>query len=211
VCGSSCGLSDFGDGSTHQSIEDVAIMSAIPNMTILTPVDSAETRLAVRAAAEHPGPVYMRVNRNPVLDVLTKDDTFKIGRHRVLREGNDILLLAHGVMVEKALEAAEMLVKEGLGAKVVSISTMKPFDYEGIADMARGMKGVVTAEEHSYIGGLASATALALRSSAVPMDYLAINDVFGESAHYAEQLQAAFGLTADNVANKARKLATGKP
>jgi transketolase len=153
----------------------------------------------------------MRVNRNPVLDVLTKDDTFKIGRHRVLREGNDILLLAHGVMVEKALEAAEMLVKEGLGAKVVSISTMKPFDYEGIADMARGMKGVVTAEEHSYIGGLASATALALRSSAVPMDYLAINDVFGESAHYAEQLQAAFGLTADNVANKARKLATGKP
>jgi transketolase len=211
VCGSSCGLSDFGDGSTHQSIEDVAIMSAIPNMTILTPVDSAETRLAVRAAAEHPGPVYMRVNRNPVLDVLTKDDTFKIGRHRVLREGNDILLLAHGVMVEKALEAAEMLVKEGLSAKVVSISTMKPFDYEGMANMARGMKGVVTAEEHSYIGGLASATALALRSSAVPMDYLAINDVFGESAHYAEQLQAAFGLTADNVANKARKLATGKP
>jgi transketolase len=211
VCGSSCGLSDFGDGSTHQSIEDVAIMSAIPNMTILAPVDSAETRLAVRAAAEHPGPVYMRVNRNPVLDVLSKDDTFKIGRHRVLREGKDILLLAHGVMVEKTLAAAVLLEKEGLSAKVVSISTMKPFDYEGVAKMAEEMKGVVTAEEHSYIGGLASATALALRRSAVPMDYLAINDVFGESAHYPEQLQAAFGLTADNIAQKARKLATGKP
>lgn len=207
VCGSSCGLSDFGDGSTHQSIEDVAIMSAIPNMTILTPVDAAETRLAVRAAAAHPGPVYMRVNRNPVLDVLTRDDTFTIGRNRVLREGKDILLLAHGVMVEKALAAAELLEKEALSAKVVSVSTMKPFDYEGIAKMARGMKGVITAEEHTYIGGLASATALALRCSAVPMDYLAINDVFGESSHHPEELQTAFGLTADNLARKARRLA----
>jgi transketolase len=112
-------------------------------------------------------------------------------------------------MVEKALAAAELLEKEGLSAKVVSISTMKPFDYEGVAKMAQRMKGVVTAEEHSYIGGLASATALALRTSAVPMDYLAINDVFGESAHYPEQLQAAFGLTADSIAQKARKLAEG--
>jgi transketolase len=210
VCGSSCGLSDFGDGSTHQSIEDVAIMSAIPNMTILTPVDAAETRLAVRAAAAHSGPVYIRVNRNPVLDVLSKDDTLAIGQNRVLREGRDILLLAHGVMVEKALAAAELLEKEGLSARVVSISTMKPFDYEGVARMAQGMKGVITAEEHSYIGGLASATALALRSSATPMDYLAIDDVFGESAHYPEQLQAAFGLTADNIAHKARRLAAAR-
>lgn len=115
------------------------------------------------------------------------------------------------IMVEKALVAAVLLEKEGLSAKVVSISTMKPFDYEGIADMARGMKGVVTAEEHSYIGGLASATALALRSSAVPMDYLAINDIFGESAHHPDELQVAFGLTVDNIAQKARKLAAGKP
>jgi transketolase len=210
VCGSSCGLSDFGDGSTHQSIEDVAIMSAIPNMTILTPSDATETRLAVRAAAAHSGPVYMRVNRNSVLDVLTEDDTFKIGQIRVLREGKDILLLAHGVMVEKALAAAALLEKEGLSSRVVSISTMKPFDYQGVAKLAQGMKGVVTAEEHTCIGGLAAATAMALRSSAVPMDYLAINDVFGESAHHPDELQVAFGLTADNIAHKARKLATGK-
>ena len=207
VCGSSCGLSDFGDGSTHQSIDDVAIMSVIPNMTILTPVDATETRLAVRAAAAHPGPVYIRVNRNPVLDVLSKDDTFTIGHGRMLKEGRDILLLAHGVMVEKALQAAATLAKEGASAKVVSISTMKPFDYEGVAKLARGMKGVVTAEEHSYIGGLASATALALRASATPMDYVAINDMFGESAHHPEELQVAFGLTADNIAQKARTLA----
>jgi transketolase len=207
VCGSSAGLSDYGDGSTHQSVDDVALMSAIPNMTVLTPCDATETRLAVRAAAAHAGPVYIRVNRNPVLDVLPKDATFKIGQNRVLKEGRDILLVAHGVMVEKALQAAELLAKEGISAKVVSISTMKPFDYEGVAKLAQGMKGVVTAEEHSYIGGLAAATALALRQSAVPMDYLAVNDVFGESAHKPEDLQVAFGLTAENIAQKARKLA----
>jgi transketolase len=207
VCGSSAGLSDYGDGSTHQSVDDVAIMNAIPNMTILTPCDATETRLAVRAAAAHPGPVYIRVNRNPVLDVLPKDATFKIGQNRVLKEGKDILLMAHGVMVEKALQAAEMLEKEGISTKVLSIGTMKPFDYEGVAKLAAGMKGVVTAEEHSYIGGLAAATALALRESKVPMDYLAVNDVFGESAHKPEDLQVAYGLTPENLAAKARKLA----
>ena len=206
ICGSSCGLSDYGDGSTHQSIDDVAIMNAIPNMTILTPCDATETRLAVRAAAEHQGPVYIRVNRNPVLDVLPKEATFRIGQNRMLREGRDILLLAHGVMVEKALAAAELLQKEGLSAAVVSISTMKPFDYDGVAKLAKGKKCVVTAEEHSYIGGLATATALALRESAVPMDYLAVNDVYGESAHRPEDLQVAYGLTPECLAAKARKL-----
>ncbi len=206
VCGSSAGLSDYGDGSTHQSIDDVAIMNAIPNMTILTPCDALETRLAVKAAAAHPGPVYIRVNRNPVLDVLPKDATFKIGQNRVLKEGKDVLLIAHGVMVEKALQAAELLEKEGISTKVLSVGTMKPFDYEGVAKLAQGMKGVVTAEEHSYIGGLAAATALALRESKVPMDYLAVNDVFGESAHKPEELQVAYGLTPENLAKIARKL-----
>jgi transketolase len=206
VCGSSAGLSDYGDGSTHQSVDDVAIMMAIPNMTILTPCDATEMRLAVRAAAAHQGPVYIRVNRNPVLDILPKEATFTIGQNRLLKEGRDVLLVAHGVMVEKALQAAEMLDKEGVSTAVLSISTMKPFDYEGVAKLAKGKKAVVAAEEHSYIGGLAAATALALRTSAVPMDYLAINDVFGESAHNPADLQVAYGLTADNMANKARAL-----
>ena len=206
ICGSSCGLSDYGDGSTHQAIEDVASMSAIPNMTVLTPVDATEVRLAVRAAAAIQGPVYMRVNRNPVLDLLDKDATFELGKYRILRQGSDVLLLAHGVMVEKTLTAATLLEKEGVGAKVASVGTMKPFNYSGAAELARGMKGVVTVEEHSYIGGLAAAMAFALRRSSVPMDYVALNDTFGESAHKPEDLQSAYGLTAENIAGKAREL-----
>jgi transketolase len=206
ICGSSCGLSDYGDGSTHQAIEDVAIMSAIPNMTVLTPVDATEVRLAVRAAAAIQGPVYFRVNRNPVLDILDKDATFEVGKFRILRQGGDVLLLAHGVMVEKALAAAAILEKEGISAKVASVGTMKPFNYQGAVELAQGMKGVVTAEEHSYIGGLAAATAFALRCSSVPMDYVALNDTFGESAHKPEDLQTTYGLTADNIAAKARNL-----
>ncbi len=206
ICGSSCGLSDYGDGSTHQAIEDVAIMCAIPNMTVLTPVDAMETRLAVRAAAVIQGPVYIRVNRNPVLDILDKDATFELGKYRILRPGKDVLLLAHGVMVEKAFVAAEQLEKEGISAKVASVATMKPFNYRGAAELAQGMKGVVTVEEHSCIGGLAAAMAFALRRSSVPMDYVAINDTFGESAHKPEDLQTAYGLTAENIAAKATNL-----
>jgi len=204
ICGSSCGLSDYGDGSTHQAIDDVAIMRAIPNMTVLTPVDATEARLAVKTAAEIDGPVYIRVNRNPVLDVLDKNATFELGKFRVLRDGKDVLLLAHGVMVEKALAAAEILQKEGVSAKVVSAATMKPFNYAGVVELARGMKGVVTAEEHNFLGGLAAATAFALRRARVPMEFVAVNDTFGESAHNPADLQTAYGLTAENIAAKAR-------
>ena len=197
ICGSSCGLSDYSDGATHQSIEDVAIMSAIPNMTVLTPLDATEVRLVVRAAAAIQGPVYMRVNRNPVLDLLDKDATFELGKYRILREGGDVLLLAHGVMVEKALAAAALLEKDGLSAKVASVSTMKPFNYQGALELALGMKGVVTAEEHTCIGGLAAAMAFALRRSSVPMDYVAVEDTFGQSAFKTEELQLAYGLTAE--------------
>ncbi len=206
ICGSSCGLSDYGDGSTHQAVEDVAIMCAIPNMAVLTPVDATEVRLAVRAAAAIQGPVYIRVNRNPVLDLLDKDASFDLGKYRVLRQGSDVLLLAHGVMVEKALAAATLLEKEGVSAKVASVGTMKPFNYQGAAELAQGMNGVVTAEEHNYIGGLAAAMAFALRRSSVPMDFVALNDTFGESAHKPEDLQTAYGLTAENIAGKARDL-----
>jgi len=206
ICGSSCGLSDYGDGSTHQAIEDVAIMCAIPNMTVLTPVDATEVRLAVRAAAAIPGPVYIRVNRNPVLDLLDKTASFELGKYRLLRPGSDVLLLAHGVMVEKALSAAMLLEKEGISAKVASVGTMKPFNYQGAVELAQGMKGVVTVEEHSYIGGLAAAMAFALRRSPVPMDFVAMNDTFGESAHRPEDLQTAYGLTAENIAGKAGNL-----
>ncbi len=206
ICGSSAGLSDYGDGSTHQAIDDLAIMRAIPNMTVLTPVDAAETRLAVKAAAAIHGPVYLRVNRNPVLDLVDKTDQADLGAWRIFREGSDVLILAHGVMVEKALLAAAQLEKDGISAKVASVAIMKPFNYEGVAKLARGMKAVVTAEEHSFIGGLAAATAIALRRSRIPMDFVAVNDTFGESAHKPEELQMAYGLTPEHIVSKVKDL-----
>lgn len=201
ICGSSSGLSDFGDGSTHQAVEDVAIMTAIPNMTVFTPADADEVRLAVRAAAEIEGPVYIRVVRND-LPTYTKGE-FKPGKLSILRPGNDVAIIAHGVMVEAAMNAAEILEAKGISACVVNASTMKPFDSEGVQQLAQQVKAIVTAEDHSRIGGLASHVALALRQSSTPMDYVAIDDRFGQSAHSAKELMEYYGLTAEAIVDKA--------
>ena len=206
ICGSSSGLSDYGDGATHQSIEDVSIMSAIPNMTVLTPCDVNETRMAVRKAAEIEGPVYLRLVRNDVPDVLELDDDYEIGKLRTIKQGDDIAIIAHGVMVEKALEAAKELEAEGISTRVVNAGTMKPFDYQGVLDIAKDVKGIITAEDHTFIGGLASKTALALRQSDVKMDYVAVEDLFGQSAHDVEDLMRHYGLTVENIVSKAKKL-----
>lgn len=206
ICGSSSGLSDFGDGSTHQDLEDLALMGAIPGMTVLTPCDAAETRQAVRAAAQIEGPVYIRVVRNDVPDYIGEKDRFELGRLRVLREGGDVAVFAHGSMVEHAMHAAELLEQKGVHAKVVNVATFKPFDFEGAAAIARSVRAVITAEDHNYLGGLASVTALALRTCATPMDYVAVEDRFGQSAHSVGELMAHYGLTADNIAKKALAL-----
>lgn len=206
ICGSSSGLSDFGDGSTHQAVEDIAIMSAIPNMTVLTPCDAAQTRQAVRAAAEIEGPVYIRVVRNEVPEYIEAGGKLVPGKVQVLREGTDAAIFAHGVMVEAAMDAADALQKEGISAKVVNVPTMKPFDNEGVAKIAGEVKAVVTAEDHTYIGGLASAAALALRRSSTPMEYVAIDDAFGQSAHSARELMEHYGLTADAIVRKIKGL-----
>ena len=206
VCGSSSGLSDFGDGSTHQAIEDIAIMSAIPNMTVLTPCDAEETRKAVHAAAAHEGPVYIRTNRNDLKDYTDASTPFEIGKVSVVKDGTDVAIFAHGTMIEVSMKAAEELEKSGISAKVVNVSTMKPFDAEGVRKIAESVKAVVTAEEHTYIGGLAANTALAMRGVNVPMDFVAVNDEFGQSAHSAVELMVHYGLTPENVAAKAKAL-----
>jgi len=206
ICGSSAGLSDFGDGSTHQSPDDMAIMNVIPNMVVLTPADANETRAAVHAAAAHEGPVYIRVCRNDVLDVTPADQPFEIGKMHVLREGTDAVIFAMGTMVERALDAAEQLAKENIQVKVVNVSTLKPFDAEAARALSAGCKAVLAAEEASYIGGLTGALATALRKSAVPMDYVAIEDVFGQSAHSAEELMEFYGLTAENIVSKLKAM-----
>lgn len=206
ICGSSSGLSDFGDGSTHQMVDDIAIMSAIPNMTVLTPCDATETRQAVRNAAEISGPVYIRIMRNDMKDYIQEDSAFALGKLRTLREGSDLAIIAHGVMVEQAMNAAFELEKDGISAKVINVCTMKPFPYSELAEVSKTVKAIITAEDHNYIGGLASQTALALRTSSTPMDYVAMNDVFGQSAHSIDDLMAHYALTYRNIVDKAKAL-----
>jgi len=206
ICGSSAGFSDFGDGSTHQSVEDLAIMNSIPNMTILTPVDANETAAAVFAAADHDGPIYIRLCRNDVLDITPEGQHFEIGKLSILREGTDCVIFAMGTMVERALDAADMLEQDGVSVKVVNVSTLKPFDFAGAEAMTRGTKAVLSAEEASFIGGLTSVLATALRKSTVPMDYVAVEDVFGQSAQSAEELMDLYGLTAENMVRKLKAM-----
>ncbi|MFC1920988.1 transketolase family protein [Chloroflexota bacterium] len=210
ICGSSAGFSDYGDGSTHQAIEDVAVMNAIPNMTVLTPCDAEETRQAVREAATINGPVYIRLGRDDVPDFIRPEDTFELGKMRVLKDGKDIVLFAHGNMVSAAMTAAAELEKNHISTKVVSVSTMKPFNCNSAIKLTEGAKAVVTAEEHSYIGGLTSAVCLALRKTKIPVDYVAVEDSFGQSAHNAVELMIHYGLTSENIVIKANNLLAGK-
>lgn len=206
ICGSSSGLSDYGDGSTHQMVDDIAIMSAIPNMTVFAPCDASETRQVVRKAAELQGPVYIRVMRNNMPDYIKENTPFAFGKLHTLKDGRDIALVAHGVMVDAAMNAAIELEKHGISARVINACTLKPFPYEDLSNIASQVKAVVTAEDHNYIGGLACHAALALRKSKTPMDFVAMNDVFGQSAHSVDDLMSFYGLTSQNIVNKALQL-----
>ncbi len=206
ICGSSAGLSDFGDGATHQSLEDIALMTALPNMTVLTPADATETEQCVIAAKDIEGPVYIRLSRNDVLDVVEPDQPFELGKLRILKKGTDVLILAYGTMIERALNAAELLEEKGISAQVVSVATLKPFPYEAVEAMAEKFKGVVTVDEHNYIGGLASIVGLALKKSKTPFDYVAVEDRYGQSAHHVDSLYDFYGLTAENIAKKSSDL-----
>lgn len=206
IIGSSCGISDFGDGATHQGIEDIAIMRALPNMTILAPVDGIETRKMVRAAVDYEGPVYIRIPRNEVPDVSDENQKFEIGKPIVMRDGTDITVFAHGYMVYKALKAAETLDKQGVSLRIVNVGTMKPIDEDAITDLADGVKGIVTVEEHTIIGGLASAVAFILKGRAIPMEAIAVQDCFGQSALDYEQLLEHYGLTDTAIVQVVHKI-----
>ena len=194
IVGSSCGLSDFGDGATHQGIEDIAIMRALPNMTVLSPADGIETAKMTKAMVEYDGPVYIRILRNEVPDVTDEKQEFKIGRPSLIKEGKDIVIFAHGYMVYKALKAAETLEEKGISVRIVNVSTLKPVDEEAIKKFTSGVKGIVTVEEHSIIGGLASIVAYIMRGQAIPMEAVAVQDCFGQSALDWEQLLDHYGL-----------------
>ena len=207
ICGSSCGLSDFGDGKTHQSIEDGNIIKTLPNLTVLNPVDAVETKKIVEAALKHNGPVYIRVNRND-LPVFTKPEgEYQIGKMYPIVDGKDIVIFATGVMVSKAVEAAEVLAKEGISAQVINVSSLKPLPKEEILKYAKGKKAIVTAEEAVKIGGLGSEIAAAIIGEInVPFEQIAIDDEFGTSAHKYEELLDKYGLTVENIVKAAKKV-----
>lgn len=206
VIGSSSGLSDFGDGATHQSVEDIAIMRAIPGMTVLAPADAVETRKMLEVVTAYDGPVYIRISRNDLPDVFPEDMSFEIGKPYVLREGKDITVFAHGVMVSKALAAAEELLKEGISLKVVNVSSLKPVDEKAILELAGGVEGVITVEEHSCIGGLSSIVTGILRGKAIPVEIIAIQDMFGQSAGNYQELLDCYGLNEVEIIKAARRI-----
>jgi transketolase len=210
VCGSSSGLSDFGDGSTHQAVEDLALMRAIPNVTVLAPVDAVETEKMIKAMVQVKGPMYLRVNRNVMPDITDPNEPYHIGKMSTVRQGKDVVVFAHGIMVSRSLEAAKSLENKGVDVKVVNVSTLKPLDREAIIAHAKGMKAVVVAEEHSVIGGLCSAVADALRSELVPIEFVGIQDSFGTSAHNYEELLEKYNLTSSAVQVAIEKMIAGK-
>jgi transketolase len=215
ICYTNCnvkfGLSHSGlcvgeDGGSHQSIEDIALMRELPHMTIFVPCDPTETKKAVMAAAEINGPVYIRVARPVCDDITTEDTPFIPGKANVMKEGHDVCLIACGLMVPKALAAAEALEKEGISAAVVNMHTIKPIDKETVLKMNESCKAIVTVEEHSIIGGLGSAVAEVLAGhNGAKFGMVGIQDKFGKSGK-PDQLFEQYGLTVDNIVKTAKGL-----
>ena len=210
ICGSSCGLSDFGDGKTHQSIEEANIMCLIPGMTVLNPVDAVETRKMVKAMVTHQGPVYIRINRNELPVYTPSEGDYEIGKMTRIVEGSDVVIFATGAMVWKSVEAAELLKAEGISAEVINVSSLKPLKKSEILKYTAGKKAIVTADEQTKIGGLGSAiAALIIGEVNVPFEQIGIDDQFGTSAHSYEELLVRYGLTEQDIAQAAKK-ALGK-
>lgn len=200
------GISVGEDGASHQCCEDIALMRVIPGMVIINPADDIEARAAVFAAAEYEGPVYMRFGRLAVPRIFDESYKFELGKAVTLREGSDVTIIATGLMVNEAIEAAKTLADEGISAEVINIHTIKPLDKEAIIRSAAKTGAVVTAEEHSIIGGLGGAVAEALCESGkpVPVVRLGVNDVFGRSGP-AVKLLHIYGLDAQNIVAKAKQ------
>jgi len=200
ICGSSCGLSDFGDGKTHQSVEDGNILSAMPHMTVLNPVDAVETQKIMKALISYQGPAYIRINRNDLPVYTSREGEYKIGKMYPVTEGSDAVIFATGVMVSKAVEAAEKLKSENISVQVVNVSTLKPLLKEEALKYAAGKKAIITAEEAVKSGGLGAAIAALLFGEInVPFRQVAIDDMFGTSAHSYEELLTEYKISAADI------------
>ena len=204
------GISVGEDGATHQCCEDIALMRTIPGMTIINPADAVEAKAATIAAAEIDGPVYLRFGRLAVPVINDDNYKFELGKGVNLVDGTDVTIVATGLMVERALQAADMLKAEGISARVINIHTIKPLDEEIILDAAKKTGAIVVAEEHSVIGGLGSAVCELLADKMpTPVKKVGVEDEFGTSGPALDLLDM-FGLSADNIATKAKEVITMK-
>ena len=206
IAGAHAGVSVGPDGATHQALEDIALMRALPRMVVIVPCDAIEAEKATVAAAFNGQPTYIRLGREKTPVVTTPETPFTIGKAAILREGGDVALIACGTLVHEALKAAEVLATEGIQCTVINNHTVKPIDEEVIAAAAQRCGAVVTAEEHQVAGGMGSAVAEVLaRRSPVPMEFVGMQDRFGESGS-PDELMRAFGLTAEGIIGVVRKV-----
>ncbi len=207
IVGSSSGMSDFGDGATHQSIDDVAIMSAIPNMTVFTPCDGIEVKKAVEAAVKIDGPCYIRLCRNDLEDIFPEDQAYRVGEPVVLRKGQDVVVFTHGIMAHEALEAARLAREKGIEVSVVHIPTIKPLNEESVRRLAAGKKGAVICEESNIYGGLNMVISYLLRGTGIPVESVAVMDVFGQSASSHRELLEKYELDGASILRKIERIA----
>ena len=205
VCATHAGLTVGEDGASHQTIEDLSLMRSIPNMVVLSPADDVETEAAIKAIADYNGPCYVRLGRLPVNTINDVSSyKFEIGKGIVVSEGLDATIVATGIMVEAAIEAKDTLSKEGINVRVINIHTIKPMDEEILVSAAKETGVIVTAEEHSVIGGLGSAVSEVLSEKCpVPVLKVGVKDTFGESGK-PEELLKAYGLTSEDIVKKVR-------
>jgi len=210
IGGAHGGISVGPDGATHQALEEISMMRAIPEMKVIVPCDVHQTKKATIAAFHIPGPVYIRFGREPIPIITEENTPFEFGKAEVFKQGKDVSLFACGVMVYEALLAAEELEKEGIGVNVVNFHTIKPLDTEAVIRYASQTGAVVTAEEHQLFGGFGSAIAEVLvQHHPVPVEMVGIEDTFGESGS-PDQLMTAYHLTSRDIYQKAKRVLTRK-
>ena len=206
ICATHAGVTVGEDGASHQCVEDLSLMRTIPGMTVLNPADDVSARALIKAAAAYKGPVYIRLGRAAVPVIYEEGKTFEIGKALRVREGKDAAILATGIMVNEALQAANMLAAEGIECRVVDVHTIKPLDKDEVVAAAKECGCIVTAEEHSVIGGLGSAVAETVcKEAPCRMAMVGVQDVFGQSGKPGE-LMEQYGLTAADIAAAVKKL-----
>lgn len=206
IVGSFAGLSDAKDGATHHSIMDIAIMRAMPNMTVIVPSDSIEVKKMIPLIAEHEGPVYIRISRAEMPVIFDENHKMEIGKGVVMRDGNDVTIIANGHLLSRSLEAADQLNSRGIKARVVNLHTVKPVDKPLLMKCARETGAMVTAEEHSIIGGLGSAVAETLVGEIpVPIKMVGVADTFTESAKDLDPLLDKYGMSVEDIVRAAQQ------